>query len=179
MEMTYTEVDGYFYPGLTLPDAEEHRPLGKYGLLWKTYLKRHRPMMYDRLLLVGKLDVHLRKIRSAFHLMKIVVIHLALVVAAQLDQIPICLPHALDDKAVFVLILNHEVWPGAGLPEHIQQGVFLIDVPDTGEFRLHYIFQKGLGTVPILQDLAYHQFCFVQHNKFLQSFISFNLWHPN
>ncbi|OUO16901.1 TnpV protein [Flavonifractor sp. An4] len=62
MEMTYTEVDGYFYPGLTLPDAEEHRPLGKYGLLWKTYLKRHRPMMYDRLLLVGKLDVHLRKI---------------------------------------------------------------------------------------------------------------------
>ena len=62
MEMTYTEVDGYFYPGLTLPDAEEHRPLGKYGLLWKTYLKRHRPMMYDWLLLVGKLDVHLRKI---------------------------------------------------------------------------------------------------------------------
>lgn len=62
MELTYTEVDGYFYPDLTLPDAEEHRPLGKYGLLRKTYLKQHRPMMYDRLLLAGKLDGHLREI---------------------------------------------------------------------------------------------------------------------
>ena len=62
MELTYTEVDGYFYPDLTLPETEDHRPLGKYGLLRKTYLKRYRPMMYDRLLLAGKLDVHLRKI---------------------------------------------------------------------------------------------------------------------
>ena len=47
MELTYTEVDGYFYPDLTLPETEDHRPLGKYGLLRKTYLKRYRPMMYD------------------------------------------------------------------------------------------------------------------------------------
>lgn len=62
MELTYTEVDGYFYPDLTLPETEDHRPLGKYGLLRKTYLKRHRPMMYDRLLLVGKLNTHLQEI---------------------------------------------------------------------------------------------------------------------
>ena len=42
MELTYTEVDGYFYPDLTLPETEDHRPLGKYGLLRKTYLKRYR-----------------------------------------------------------------------------------------------------------------------------------------
>ena len=62
MELTYTEVGDYFYPDLTLPETGDHRPLGKYGLLRKIYLKRHRSMMYDRLLLVGKLDVHLRKI---------------------------------------------------------------------------------------------------------------------
>ena len=62
MELTYTEVGGYFYPDLTLPETEDDRPLGKYGLLRKTYLKQHRPMMYDRLLLAGKLDGHLREI---------------------------------------------------------------------------------------------------------------------
>lgn len=62
MELTYTEEDGYSYPDLTLPETENDCPLGKYGLLRKTYLKRHRPMMYDRLLLAGKLDDHLRGI---------------------------------------------------------------------------------------------------------------------
>lgn len=62
MELTYTEVGGYFYPDLTLPETEDDRPLGKYGLLRKTYLKRHRSMMYDRLLLAGKLDNHLQEI---------------------------------------------------------------------------------------------------------------------
>ena len=62
MELTYTEVDGYFYPDLTLPETEDHRPLGKYGLLRKTYLKRYRPMMYDRLLLAGKLDVQVDRV---------------------------------------------------------------------------------------------------------------------
>lgn len=31
-------------------------------MLRKTYLKQYRPMMYDRLLLAGKLDTHLREI---------------------------------------------------------------------------------------------------------------------
>lgn len=62
MELTYTEVGDYFYPDLTLPETEDDRLLGKYGLLRKTYLKQYRHMMYDRLLLAGKLDDHLREI---------------------------------------------------------------------------------------------------------------------
>ena len=62
MELTYTEVGDYFYPDLTLLETDDDRPLGKYGMLRKTYLKQHRPMMYDRLLLVGKLDAHLQEI---------------------------------------------------------------------------------------------------------------------
>lgn len=62
MELTYTKAGDYYHPDLTLPETNDDRPLGKYGMLRKTYLKQHRPMVYDRLLLVGKLDGHLREI---------------------------------------------------------------------------------------------------------------------
>ena len=59
--LTYTQVEDYYYPDLCLPETDD-RPLGKYGMLRKTYLKQHRPMLYDRLLLVGQLDSHLAEI---------------------------------------------------------------------------------------------------------------------
>lgn len=62
MELTYTKVGDYYYPDLTLPETNDDKPLGKYGMLRKTYLRQYRPMVYDRLLLVGKLDAHLREI---------------------------------------------------------------------------------------------------------------------
>ena len=61
-ELTYTQIGEYLYPDLTLPETEEDAPMGKYGMLHKTYLKEHRPMLYDRLLLAGKLDGHLMDI---------------------------------------------------------------------------------------------------------------------
>ena len=62
MELTYTKIGDYYYPDLCLPPVDDDRPLGKYGMLRKTYLKQQQPMMYDRLLLAGKLDGHLREI---------------------------------------------------------------------------------------------------------------------
>ena len=61
-ELTYTQIGEYLYPNLTLPETEEDAPMGKYGMLHKTYLKENKPMLYDRLLLVGKLDGHLMDI---------------------------------------------------------------------------------------------------------------------
>ena len=58
-ELTYTQIGDYLYPDLYLPETEEDTPMGKYGMLHKTYLKENKPMLYDRLLLVGKLDGHL------------------------------------------------------------------------------------------------------------------------
>ena len=60
-ELTYTQIGEYLYPDLTLLETEE-APMGKYGMLHKTYLKEHNPMLYDRLLLAGKLDGHLMDI---------------------------------------------------------------------------------------------------------------------
>lgn len=64
MELTYTKIGDYYYPNLCLPPVDDDRPLGKYGMLRKTYLKQHQSMMYDRLLLGGELDTHLRDINE-------------------------------------------------------------------------------------------------------------------
>ena len=61
-ELTYTQIGDYLYPDLYLPETEEDTPMGKYGMLHKMYLKENKPMLYDRLLLVGKLDGHLMDI---------------------------------------------------------------------------------------------------------------------
>ena len=43
----------YYLPVMKLP--EENRPIGRWGRLHKAYLKNHRPVLYQSLLLSGKL----------------------------------------------------------------------------------------------------------------------------
>ena len=43
----------YYVPVLELP--KENRPIGRWGRLHKAYLKNHRPILYQSLLLSGKL----------------------------------------------------------------------------------------------------------------------------
>ena len=55
---TYTlGVDGIYYPNLVSTDEEPH--YGKYGMLRKTYLKEHRPVMYSLYMLEDRLTEHL------------------------------------------------------------------------------------------------------------------------
>lgn len=49
----YVLVGDYYVPDLALP--EECRPIGRWGRLHQTYLKQYRPMLYNDLLLSGKL----------------------------------------------------------------------------------------------------------------------------
>ena len=54
-------VDGsYFLPNLTL--NQPRKPLGKYGRLRRTYLKEHRPVLYNSMLLNGSLYPHLMEV---------------------------------------------------------------------------------------------------------------------
>ena len=53
--------DGLYYPDLYLPEETEY-PIGKYGMLRKTYLKEHRKGLYLELVLAGKLNKHLHQI---------------------------------------------------------------------------------------------------------------------
>ena len=60
MNLTYLRNGDNLFPDLRL-EAEE-LPIGKYGLLRKSYLKEHKRGWYSSLLLTGKLDAHLAEI---------------------------------------------------------------------------------------------------------------------
>ena len=53
--------DGLYYPELYLPE-EIGYPIGKYGMLRKSYLKEHRKGLYLELVLAGKFNEHLHQI---------------------------------------------------------------------------------------------------------------------
>ena len=57
MKLTYHRCGDYLLPDLTIPD--EPVVLGKYSRMRKTYLKEHKPILYNVLLLSGKLTEHL------------------------------------------------------------------------------------------------------------------------
>ena len=59
--LTYTLHSDYYLPILNLTDADK-TPLGHYGRMRLNYLREHRPGLYTRLILSGKLYKHLAEI---------------------------------------------------------------------------------------------------------------------
>ena len=59
--MTYIQNGDYLIPDLKLSEQPE-KPLGKYGRMRKAYLKEHRPILYNQLLMSEKLYPHLLEI---------------------------------------------------------------------------------------------------------------------
>lgn len=59
--LTYIQNGDYLIPDLKLSE-QPSKPLGKYGRMRKTYLKEHRPILYNQLLMSEKLYPHLQEI---------------------------------------------------------------------------------------------------------------------
>lgn len=57
MDINYIRVGDYFIPDLTLP--EENHPIGKWGRMHWDYLREHKPIQYNCLLLSGELWTYL------------------------------------------------------------------------------------------------------------------------
>ena len=55
---TYRREGDYLIPNLELPETE-HYQIGKYGHLRQEYLREHRPVLYNSMLLGGTLNRHL------------------------------------------------------------------------------------------------------------------------
>ena len=51
----------YYLPDFDLPESPA-KPIGRYGRMRKAYLEEHRPGLYERLVLSGKLYDHLTEI---------------------------------------------------------------------------------------------------------------------
>ena len=59
-QITYIKAGDYYIPDWTLP--EEARPIGRWGRMHRDYLKEHRPVIYNVMLLSGDLFSHLAEV---------------------------------------------------------------------------------------------------------------------
>ena len=66
MEMTYTKAGDYLVPNVRLSNREM-KPLGKCGQLRKAYLKEHRPILWNQLILKEALFSHLQETDETAH----------------------------------------------------------------------------------------------------------------
>ena len=57
MKIQYIRAGDYFIPDLELP--QESRPIGRWGRMRREYLREHKPIQYNCLLLSGKLWTYL------------------------------------------------------------------------------------------------------------------------
>lgn len=58
--LTYTLCGDYYLPNLGVPMRAT--PIGRFGLMRMQYLEKHRPGLFTRLILSGKLDDHLAEV---------------------------------------------------------------------------------------------------------------------
>ena len=61
-QITYIKTGDYYIPDLKLP--EEHRPIGRWGRMHRAYLKEHRPVVFNQLVLSGNLWTYLADINE-------------------------------------------------------------------------------------------------------------------
>ena len=62
--LTYTRSGDYLIPDLKL---EETKPLGRYGRMRRDYLKEHRPVLFNAMMVNGKLYPHLNEIEQTMN----------------------------------------------------------------------------------------------------------------
>ena len=62
-EITYTKQGDYLIPDLTLP-TEPELPLGRYALMHRDYLEKHKRVTYLNLLTSGRLNGHLHEVEQ-------------------------------------------------------------------------------------------------------------------
>ena len=60
--ITYRQVNDYMIPNLTLPPEEANITLGKWGMMHKDYLLKHKKVLFTTLLTQGKLYQHCAQI---------------------------------------------------------------------------------------------------------------------
>ena len=83
--INYFRCGDYLLPGITLNDPPNPEPLGRYARMRRAYLKEHRPILYNRLLLTERLFPHLREIdKAATHRFEVISDH------AQAEEIILC-----------------------------------------------------------------------------------------
>ncbi len=62
--ISYRRVGDYLIPDLILPPEETIIKLGKWGMIYKNYLEKHKPVFFNSLLIQGKLYQHCAEVEK-------------------------------------------------------------------------------------------------------------------
>ncbi len=63
--VTYTRCADYYIPNISISESSLHNPIGKYGRMRKAYLQKHRPVLWNHMILSETLYTHLCEIDEA------------------------------------------------------------------------------------------------------------------
>lgn len=64
ISISYRCVGDYLIPNLILPPEEANIVLGKWGMMYKSYLEKHKKVLFNSLLMQGKLYQHCAEIEK-------------------------------------------------------------------------------------------------------------------
>ncbi len=64
MKITYREVNGYLIPNLKLPPEEANVRLGKWGMIYKSHIEKHKSALFNSLLMQGELYQQCAKVEK-------------------------------------------------------------------------------------------------------------------
>ena len=62
--ISYRQVGDYLIPNLKLPPEETRVTLGKWGMMYKSYLEKHKKVLFSSLLGQGKLYQHCAEVEK-------------------------------------------------------------------------------------------------------------------
>ena len=62
--ISYRQVGDYLIPNLILPPEEARVTLGKWGMMHKSYLEKHKKVFFSSLLIQGKLYQHCAEVEA-------------------------------------------------------------------------------------------------------------------
>lgn len=63
-KITYRRVGDFLIPNLILPPEEANITLGKWGMMYKSYLEKHKSPLFNSLLIKGKLYQHCAEVEN-------------------------------------------------------------------------------------------------------------------
>ena len=63
-KIQYRRVGDYLIPNLALPPEEANITLGKWGMMYKDYLEKHKKVLFSLLLAQGKLYQHCAEVEN-------------------------------------------------------------------------------------------------------------------
>ena len=63
-KITYRQVGDYLIPNLIIPPEEANVKLGKWGMMYKSYLEKHKKILFNTLLIQCKLYQHCAEIEN-------------------------------------------------------------------------------------------------------------------